>query len=57
MHYAMQADKGFKGSDTLDITYEGLGRHIQGQSMLMGGSEEGLTYADPGARTPMSTTC
>ena len=48
------------------MTSEGLGEMFEGDSadtcagkfplVSMGGQEEGLTYADPGARTPISAS-
>ena len=52
------------GSETLDMTSEGLGEMFEGDSadtctekfplMSMGGRAEGLACADPEARTPIS---
>ena len=55
-----------KGSETLDMTSEGLGEMFEGDSadtlagifplVLMGGRAEGLACADPGARTPIGAS-
>ena len=57
---------GAQGSETLDMTSEGFGVIIEGDSadmcagkillVSMGGRAEGLVCADPGARTPISAS-
>ena len=55
-----------RGSETLDMTSEGLGEMFEGDSadtcaekfplISMGGRAEGLACADPGARTPIGAS-
>jgi hypothetical protein len=56
----------FLGSETLDMTSEGLGEMFEGDSadtcagkfplVSMGGQTEGLVCADPGVRTPIGAS-
>ena len=55
-----------QGSETSDMTFDGMGEMFEGDSadtcagkfplVSMGGRAEGLTCADPGARTPIGAS-